>query len=116
MLGPSPDQGQADPLKNLLSHQLNPQHPLYLGAQEISWTKLEKACAPLYGRVGLPSHSMRKMTALLMRKHLYHLSDERVGAHWATNLSSPERPLSSGANPVLLAIEYTLDTAWERHA
>jgi hypothetical protein len=30
MLGPSPDQGQADPLKNLLSHQLNPQHPLYL--------------------------------------------------------------------------------------
>ena len=85
MLGQSPDQGQTDLFKNLLSHQLNPQHPLYLLSQAIPWTKLEEAFAPLYGRVGLPSHPIRKMAALLMLQHLYNLSYERVVAHWETN-------------------------------
>jgi hypothetical protein len=40
MLGQSPDQGQTDLFKNLLSNQLNPQHPLYLLVQAIPWTKL----------------------------------------------------------------------------
>ena len=43
MLGQSPDQGQTDLFKNLLSHQLNPQHPLYLLAQAIPCKKLEEA-------------------------------------------------------------------------
>jgi transposase, IS5 family len=51
----------------------------------IPWKKLEESFAPRYGRVGLPSHPIRKMAALLMRKHRYHLSDERVVAHWETN-------------------------------
>jgi transposase, IS5 family len=83
--GPSPNQGQADLFKNLLFHQLNPQHPLSLLARVLPWKKLEEAFAPLYGKVSLPSHPIRKMTALLMRKHRYHLSDERVVAHWETN-------------------------------
>jgi transposase, IS5 family len=85
MLGQSPDQAQTDLFKNLLSNQLNPQHPLYLLAQAIPWKKLEEAFAPLYGKVGLPSHPIRKMAALLMLKHLYNFSDERVVAHWETN-------------------------------
>jgi hypothetical protein len=28
--------------------------------------------------------------------------------------TSPERPLSSGAHPVLLMIEYIVDTDWEK--
>jgi transposase, IS5 family len=36
----------------------------------------------LYGRVGLPSHPLRRIAALWMRKHLYHLSDECVVAMW----------------------------------
>jgi IS5 family transposase len=60
---------------------LNPQHPLYLLARVILWEKIEEAFAPLYGKVGLPSHPIRKMAALLMLKHLYNLSDERVVAH-----------------------------------
>ena len=85
MLGKSPHQQQTDLFKNLLSHQLNPQHPLYLLARVIPWEKIEEAFAPLYGKVGLPSHPIRKMAALLMLKHLYNLSDERVVAHWETN-------------------------------
>jgi transposase, IS5 family len=85
MLEQSPNQAQADLFKNLLAHQLNPKHPLYLLAQAIPWKKLEESFAPLYGRVGLPSHPIRKMAALLMLKHLHNLSDERVVAHWETN-------------------------------
>jgi transposase, IS5 family len=82
MLGQSPNQAQADLFKNLLVHQLNPKHPLYLLARVIPWKKLEEAFAPLYGKVGLPSHPIRKMAALLMLKHLYNFSDERVVAMW----------------------------------
>lgn len=85
MLGKAPDQQQTDLFKNLLANQLNPQHPLYLLAQVIPWKKLEEAFAPLYGTVGLPSHPIRKMAALLMLKHLYNLSDERVVAMWQEN-------------------------------
>jgi IS5 family transposase len=85
MLGKSPDQQQTDLFKNLLAHQLNPQHPLYLLAQVIPWKKLEEVFAPLYGTVGLPSHPIRKMAALLMLKHLYNLSDERVVDRWETD-------------------------------
>jgi hypothetical protein len=48
----------------------------------IPWDKLEESFAPLYGRVVLPSHPIRRMAAFLMLKHLYHLSDERVVAMW----------------------------------
>jgi hypothetical protein len=48
----------------------------------LPWKKLEEAFAPLYGKVSLPSHPIRKMTALLIRKHLYNFSDERVVAMW----------------------------------
>ena len=85
MLGKSPDQQQTDLFKNLLANQLNPQHPLCLFAQVIPWKKLEEEFAPLYGTVGLPSHPIRKMAALLMLKHLYNLSDERVVDRWETD-------------------------------
>jgi transposase, IS5 family len=85
MLGQSPNQAQTDLFKNLLSNQLNPKQPLYLLARAIPWKKLEEAFAPLYGKVGLPSHPIRQMAALLMLKHLYNLSDERVVAMWQEN-------------------------------
>jgi hypothetical protein len=99
MLGPSPNQGQTELFKNLLVHRLNSQHPLSLLACMLPWKKLEEAFAPLYGRVGLPSHPISKMAALLMRKNRYHLSDERVVAHWAKNpFSVPRR---RGYHPVV---------------
>ena len=85
MLGKSPNQQQADLFKNLLANQLNPQHPLYLLAQVIPWKQLAEAFAPRYGRVGLPSHPIRNMTALLMLQHSYNLSDDRVVAMWQKN-------------------------------
>ncbi len=105
MLGKSPDQHQTGLFKNLLAHQLNPQHPLYLLAQRIPWKELEEAFAPLYGR---PSHPIRKMAALLMLKHLYNLSDERVVTQWERDApissTSPGRRPCSGDGPVLQVI------------
>jgi transposase, IS5 family len=85
MLGKSPNQAQTNLFKSLLSHLLNPNHPLYQLAHAIPWKELEEAFAPRYSRVGLPSHPIRKMAALLMLKHLYNLSDERVVAMWQEN-------------------------------
>jgi transposase, IS5 family len=85
MLGQSPPQGPSDLLKSLLSHQVNPHHPLYVLGYVIPWKKLEEIFAPLHGREGLPSHPLRRMAALGMLKYLYHLSDERVVAVWQEN-------------------------------
>ncbi len=74
MLGQSPNQAQTDLFKNLLSNQLNPQHPLYVLGHVILWKKLEESFAPLYGWEGLPSHPVRRMAALLMLKYLYNMS------------------------------------------
>jgi len=71
--------------KSLLGHLLDPQHPLFKLAQAIPWGRIEKEFASLYGSVGLPSHPIRKMAGLLMLKHTYNLSDERVVAVWQEN-------------------------------
>ena len=90
-------------LKTLLSHISNEQLGCYVKSLEavlqasrekerieeecarnnVKKAVLEDAFAPLYGRVGLPSHPIRKMAALLRLKHGYNLSDERVVAMWA---------------------------------
>ncbi|MFM2428786.1 MAG: hypothetical protein RL012_670 [Bacteroidota bacterium] len=85
MLGKSPHQQQTELFKNLLDCQLNPKHPLYLLSPGHPLVKDRRSFAPLYGKVGLPSHPIRKMAALLMLKHLYNLSDERVVAMWQEN-------------------------------
>ena len=85
MLGKSPCQTQTDLFQTTLVQLLDPQNPLLKLAEVIPWGKLEKDFAPLYGTVGLPSHPVRKMAALLMFKHLYNLSDERVVERWTTD-------------------------------
>jgi hypothetical protein len=56
MWGPSPHQGPSDLLKSLLSHQFNPQYPLYLLACVLPWTKLEEASALWAGGLAEPPH------------------------------------------------------------
>ena len=92
MLGKSPDQQQTDLFKASLINLINLEHPLALLAQKIPWNKLEKEFAHLYSNVGLTSHPIRKMAALLMLKQIYNLSDERVVAIWQEN----PRPLQNG--------------------
>jgi hypothetical protein len=89
---------QTDLFKTLLAHQLNLQHPRYLLAQAIPCTNLEEAFAPRYGHVGLPSHPIRKMAALLMRKHRYNFSDECVVAMRQEN--SYDQYFAGEATPV----------------
>ena len=69
MLGKAPNQQQTDLFKSLLTNLLDPKHFLCRLAHVIPWQKLEEEFAPLYGKVGLPSHSIRKMAALLMLKY-----------------------------------------------
>jgi hypothetical protein len=56
MLGPSPDKGQTDLFKNLISYLLNPQHPLSLCARVLPWTKLAEASALWAGELVEPPH------------------------------------------------------------
>jgi transposase, IS5 family len=62
MLGPSPNQGQTDPFKNLLVHQLNPHPPLSLFARVIPWNKLEESFA-------LGSEGITRLFALSVALH-----------------------------------------------
>jgi hypothetical protein len=80
MLGQSPHPAQADLLKTLLAHQLNPQHPLYLLGQAIPCKKLEKKPSHRLMGVWATESPYQQMASLLILKHLYNLSDERVVA------------------------------------
>ena len=70
-----------------LKEQLNPKHPLYLLSEEIDWKYFEDEFSPLYASKGRPAHPIRLMTALLMLKAIYNLSDEKlVEDHWEMNV------------------------------
>lgn len=69
-----------------LKEQLNPRHELYLLAHEIDWIYFENEFKDLYSDKGRPAHSIRLMTALLILKAVYNLSDEKlVEEHWEMN-------------------------------
>ena len=70
-----------------LKEQLNPNHELYLLSYEIDWNYFEEELKDLYSDKGRPAHSIRLMTALLILKAIYNLSDEKlVEEHWEMNV------------------------------
>jgi transposase, IS5 family len=71
--------------KEVLSEMLNPKHPLYLLGERIPWEIFEKEFKDLYGNTGRPAKPVRLMTALLILKQLYELSDESVIQAWVEN-------------------------------
>jgi len=71
--------------KEDLSEMLNPKHPLYLLGERIPWEVFEKEFKDLYGKTGRPAKPIRLMTALLILKQLYNLSDETVIQSWIEN-------------------------------
>jgi transposase, IS5 family len=79
------EQVQMGLFKEDLSEMLNPKHPLYLLGERIPWEVFEKEFKDLYGKTGRPAKPVRLMTALLILKQLYDLSDESVIEAWIEN-------------------------------
>jgi IS5 family transposase len=79
------EQVQMGLFKEDLSEMLNPKHPLYLLGGRIPWEVFEKEFKDLYGKTGRPAKPVRLMTALLILKQLYDLSDESVIQAWVEN-------------------------------
>jgi transposase, IS5 family len=79
------EQVQMGLFKEDLSEMLNPKHPLYLLGERIPWEVFEKEFKDLYGKTGRPAKPVRLMTALLILKQLYDLSDEAVIQAWVEN-------------------------------
>jgi IS5 family transposase len=79
------EQIQMGLFKEDLSEMLNPKHPLYLLGERIPWEVFEKEFKDLYGKTGRPAKPVRLMTALLILKQLYDLSDEAVIQAWIEN-------------------------------
>jgi IS5 family transposase len=69
-----------------LSELLNPEHPLYLLAERIDWSRLETTIDSCYAEeLGRPGVNTRLMVGLLYLKHAYDESDESVVARWVEN-------------------------------
>jgi len=67
-----------------LSEMLDPNHELYLLANKIDWT-IFNSFENLHRNLGRPSMPVRKLTGLLILKHLRNLSDEEVVKQYKEN-------------------------------
>jgi len=85
MIGKLPDQSQGNLFSTPLVRLLNPQHPLFLLANEIDWKKFEDEFGSLYSHTGRPSAPIRLMVSLLILKQLDNLGDETVLQKWIEN-------------------------------
>jgi len=82
MLGKSPDKNQMNLFRGTLKEFINPQHPLVILADKISWGKLEKEFSGYYSDTGQPSKPIRLMAGLLILKQMYNLGDETIMPDW----------------------------------
>ena len=85
MLSNSPDSNQNQFLFSGLSEMLNPHHELYILANRIPWSTLEKDFYSYYSKEGRPAKPVRLMVSLLLLKHMYDLGDETVIQAWVQN-------------------------------
>ncbi len=69
-----------------LSEMLNPDHPLYVLAEQIDWQQFELAIDECYAEeLGRPGVNTRMMVGLMYLKHAFDESDESVVARWVEN-------------------------------
>lgn len=85
MRGQLPNQNQGNLFSTPLKQLLNPEHSLYLLAEQIDWSVFEQQFAELYSSKGRPAHPVRLMVGLLILKQLDDLGDETVVAKWVEN-------------------------------
>jgi transposase, IS5 family len=85
MLSKSPNSGQKNLFYTPLPDLLNPDHPLYLLAEEIDWEAMEIEFKQYYSHTGRPAHPVRLMVGLLILKQINNLGDETVVEKWVEN-------------------------------
>jgi IS5 family transposase len=69
-----------------LSELLNPEHPLYILAEQIDWQQFDVAIDDCYAEeLGRPGVNTRLMVGLMYLKHAFNESDESVVARWVEN-------------------------------
>jgi IS5 family transposase len=69
-----------------LSELLNPEHPLFVVANQIDWQQFDLAIDGCYAdELGRPGVNTRLMVGLMYLKHTFDESDESVVARWVEN-------------------------------
>ena len=68
-----------------LKRFINLEHELCILSGQIDWGSIEKELSGYYSKMGRPSIPLRKITGLLLLKHIYNLSDEAVVDRWIEN-------------------------------
>jgi transposase, IS5 family len=69
-----------------LSELLNPEHPLYVLAERIDWSRFDSAIDACYAdEIGRPGVNTRLMVGLIYLKHAFDESDESLVARWVEN-------------------------------
>lgn len=74
-----------DMFRNRLENMINLKHELVLLSKQIDWKWISEQCVPCYAGEGRPALSTRLVVGLLMLKHMYNLSDDRVCEAWVEN-------------------------------
>ena len=68
-----------------LERFINLNHELCILSKKIDWDSIEEDFSFYYSDIGRPSVPIRRMTALLLLKHIYNLSDEAIVDRWIEN-------------------------------
>jgi transposase, IS5 family len=74
--------GSGDLFRARLDQIINMKHELVQLAGKVDWDWIDGEIAPLYSENGRPGIATRFMIGLLLRKHIYGLSDEGVCERW----------------------------------
>ncbi len=68
-----------------LKRFINLEHELCILSKRIDWDLIEQEFSVYYSDIGRPSVPIRRMTGLLLLKHIYNLSDEAIVDRWIEN-------------------------------
>lgn len=85
MVGKIDKTPQLDIFKTPLKQFINLEHELCLLADKIDWEAITNDFTGYYKDFGRPSVPLRRMIGLVLLKHIYNLSDERVVDRWMEN-------------------------------
>lgn len=77
--------GSGDLFRSRLDQIINMRHELVRLAEAIDWDWIDGALAGLFSDAGRPGTETRFMVGLLLLKHIYGLSDEKVCERWVSD-------------------------------
>jgi len=85
MVGKQDKTPQISIFETPLKRFINLNHELCILSKKLDWDTIEEDFSFYYSDIGRPSVPIRRMTALLLLKHIYNLSDEVIVDRWIEN-------------------------------